>query len=63
SLSLKKCSLTPSEIQALIDSTVSPTKSNTDQSNTVAKASPEVLSSLSDMLSNPLLSSINGADD
>ncbi|CAF4510179.1 unnamed protein product, partial [Rotaria magnacalcarata] len=48
---------------ALIDSTVSPIKSNTDQSNTITKASLEVLSSLSDMLSNPLLSSINGTDD
>ncbi|CAF4341813.1 unnamed protein product, partial [Rotaria magnacalcarata] len=63
SLPLKKCSLTPLEIQALIDSTVSPIKSNTDQSNTITKAPSEVLSSLSDMLSNPLLSSINGTDD
>ncbi|CAF3643481.1 unnamed protein product [Rotaria sordida] len=68
-LSLKKRGLTSSDIQALIDSTVSPSKNKTDQSiltcetNLTTKKQPETLSLLSDILASPLLQSLNGTDD
>ncbi|CAF3978609.1 unnamed protein product, partial [Rotaria sp. Silwood1] len=64
-LSLKKRGLTSSDIQALIDSTVSPSKNKTDQSifNYETKKQPETLSSLSDILASPLLQSLNIVDD
>ncbi|CAF2903185.1 unnamed protein product [Rotaria sp. Silwood2] len=68
-LTLKKLGLTSSDIQALIDSTVSPSKNKTDQSISTCETSittkkpSETLSSLSDILASPLIQSLNDNDD